>query len=203
MSLVFVSKMAKLETLHEARRAHTYLDSKGHPTVGIGFNLDRFGARSSLRNVGADYEAVREGVIDLTDGQIDALFSSCLSGAIGEARKSVPDLDSLPEVVQLVLVDMTFNMGSVVKFPRMIAAVERRDWEGMIAEMIDSTWYREDVPTRAKHDIELLREQLNVVPHAQELDDTDRAKILAMVAITNDCTIADVLASRQVRSAFA
>lgn len=205
------AKAARLETQHEGRRAHVYddhdgaslhdgirdrdgLPCKGHPTVGIGCNLDRGGARFTLGAVGANYAAVRAGHADLTDEQIDRLFEDDLKGAMVEVRALVPDLDELPEAVKLVLFDMTFNMGSVRGFPRMLAAIERRDWQGMIAEMLDSKWAREDVPTRAKHDVELIRQLL--VPDLDpphELTAEDRAQALALVAIATDQTIAEAL----------
>lgn len=207
---VLFAKAAKLEAQHEGRRAHVYDDRDGcplkdgirqrdgkpcigHPTVGIGMNLDRGGAREAMAAVGADYNAVRSGHVDLTAEQIDTLFRTDLEHAIGSVRRKVADFDDLPEAVQLVLIDMTFNMGSV-GFPKMLAAVKRRDWEGMIAEMIDSDWYHQ-VGDRAKHDIELIRTVLDVAEHPQSLTDEEREKVLAMVSITTDTTIADVLAA--------
>lgn len=209
---ILFAKAAKLETLHEGRRAHVYddrdgaplkdgyrtrdsLPCKGHPTVGIGCNLDRPSARVALASVGADYNAVRMGHVDLTDKQIDALFAADLQTAIRQTEQDVPEFDILPEVVQLVLIDMTFNLGSVARFPRMLEAVRAKNWEWMIREMIDSAWYRQ-VRTRATHDIELLRETLEIEEHAHELTEAEREKVLSMVAITLDDTIDDLMASR-------
>jgi hypothetical protein len=206
---VLFSRAAKLETLHEGRRAHVYDDRdgspirhgirtdgqpcKGHPTVGIGCNLDRGTARASLSAVGADYDAVRSGDADLTETQIDRIFNVDLELAIIEASRSVPEFTDLPEVVQLVLVDMVFNMGSI-GFPRMLEAVRAHDWHRMIVEMLDSKWAREDVPTRAKHDVEMLRAQLGIAEHAQDLDDEERANVLALVAVVTDESLRDTLA---------
>ena len=209
---VLFAKAARLETMHEGRRAHVYDDHDGcplkdgirsrdgrkcigHPTVGIGLNLDRGGADGALEAVGADYAAVRAGHVDLTAQQIDTLFRVDLEHAINSIKRTISEFDDLPEAVQLVLVDMTFNMGSVVGFPKMLAAVGRRDWAGMIAEMVDSSWYRQ-VPARAKHDIELIRAVLDVPDHPQPLTQEERETVLSLVAITTDTTIADVLATR-------
>ncbi len=208
---VLFAKAAKLETLHEGRRTHVYDNHDGspirdgvrardgapcigHPTVGVGCNLDRSGAREALAAAGADYAAVRTGHATLTEAQIDALFRANLEHAMAGLRRTVPSLDELPEVVQLVLLDMSFNMGSVAGFPRMLQAVRRHDWKRMIAEMVASAWYRQ-VPSRAKHDVELVRQQLDVNAHPQPLTSDERAKVLAMIAITTDTTIADLLAS--------
>jgi len=206
---LFFAKAARLETLHEGKRAHVYDDKdgsplregyrtkdklpcKGHPTVGIGCNLDRPNARVALASVGADYNAVRMGRVDLTEKQIKALFTLDLSTAIRQVAQDVAGLSDLPESVQLVLVDMTFNCGTVRKFPKMLEAVSRLDWEGMIREMIDSLWFRQ-VPARAKHDIEFLRETLEIEDHAQALDEAERTKVLAMVRLTLDDTIDGIL----------
>jgi GH24 family phage-related lysozyme (muramidase) len=212
---VLFAKAAKLETLHEGLRYHVYDDHDGsplhdgvrdrdkrpcvgHPTVGIGCNLDRGGARESLAAVGADYDAVRLGHVDLTREQVDILFGMDLQSAMVAVRQLVPELYDLPEPVQLVLVDMTFNMGSVRGFPRMLAAVRNRDWLGMIREMLDSRWARKGpggVPARAKHDVELIRTLLvPEQPEHPELTDEDREQIAALVRVATDESLRETLA---------
>src|SRR3990172_5316451 len=39
----------------EGKKSKAYLDSRGIPTIGIGFNLQRADARQLLKDVGADY----------------------------------------------------------------------------------------------------------------------------------------------------
>ena len=100
-----------LETLHEGRRRHVYQDSKGHPTVGIGFNLDRQDASARFAALGLDYDAVKSGELDLTDAQIDRLTSIDVDDAIASAKALCPSFDTLPEQIRLVLVDQAFNLG--------------------------------------------------------------------------------------------
>ncbi len=59
--------------------------------------------------------------------------------------------DLLPEVVQLALVDMRFNLGPgrFRHFKKMIAAVKDQDFGKAAAEMKDSRWYQQ-VGLRAK-----------------------------------------------------
>ena len=71
---------------HEGRRAKVYLDTAGHPTVGIGFNLDRADAGAKLSALGLDPGAVREGAVTLTDDQVDELFEPDLATAIDELK---------------------------------------------------------------------------------------------------------------------
>jgi GH24 family phage-related lysozyme (muramidase) len=208
---VLFAKAARLETQHEGRRAHVYDDDDGspldhnirrkdgkkcigHPTVGIGCNLDRHGVRSALAAVGADYQAVRLGDADLTDEQIDRLFEGDLTAALTEVQRIFPDLFDLPEVVQLVLVDMTFNCGSVRGWPGLRREIGRRNWHGMIAEMRDSDWWRGVTRGRAEHDIALIREALDLP--REPLTDPEREKVMASVAIVLDQTIREELSER-------
>ena len=56
-----------------------YIDTEQHPTVGIGFNLDRSDARRHLSAVGANYDQIRTGSATLTDYQIRTLFKLILT----------------------------------------------------------------------------------------------------------------------------
>ena len=46
---------------HEGKRDCVYKDTMGHPTVGIGYNLDNPGAPAAIAAVGADYDSIRSG----------------------------------------------------------------------------------------------------------------------------------------------
>ena len=132
-------------TEHEGRRRHVYTCTAGHPSIGVGFNLDRPDARARLSAVGADYDAVRAGRADLTDEQVDRLLDGTLAEAITGASGLVSGFADLPDAAQAVLVDMVFNLGAagVRKFRRMLAAVARRDWLAAAAEMESSLWFRQ------------------------------------------------------------
>jgi GH24 family phage-related lysozyme (muramidase)/murein DD-endopeptidase MepM/ murein hydrolase activator NlpD len=142
----------------EGRRPRVYTDTEGHPTVGIGFNLDRSNARALLTAVGADYDRVRAGTQSLTDRQIDTLFRQDIQSFTNSARGLVSNFDSLPRMAQLVIVDMTFNLGvdGFSKFRKAIAAFERRDFRAA-AEMQDSVWYGQ-VGRRSRHHVQAIRE---------------------------------------------
>ncbi len=127
----------------EGRSRHVYMDTEGHPTVGIGFNLDRPQAKREIEALGLDYDKVRTGAQDLTDGQIDQLFSKTTDEAISGARQAVTNFDDIPEDKQVVLVDMVFNLGvgKFSKFRKTIDAVEKEDWLQAALEMKDSAWF--------------------------------------------------------------
>jgi peptidoglycan hydrolase-like protein with peptidoglycan-binding domain/GH24 family phage-related lysozyme (muramidase) len=139
----FVDNMRSRITVYEGRESHVYPDTKGHPTVGIGFNLDRSDAATELLAVGANYADVRAGRADLTDTQINALFASDLKSAMSSARELVSNFDSLSDARKFVVTDMTFNMGQegFSEFHGTIAAIERGDFAAAADHMQQSDWY--------------------------------------------------------------
>ncbi len=149
---------ARLIEKHEGRRHGVYLDTEGHPTVGVGFNLDRPGARGVLASVRASYGAVRAGSQKLTDAQIDALLVRDIADSVVSARAVCPSFDALPEGAQLALIDMAFNLGraGLARFRAMLAAIASGDFSTAAAEALDSRWAWQ-VGRRALEDAALLR----------------------------------------------
>lgn len=153
----FRKRCVALLTKHEGRRKHMYLDTLNIPSIGIGFNLKRGGARQALASVGADYDKVLAGTQDFTDAQIDALFNKDLDGAIVSSRRQVPNFDSLAFNARLVVVDMMFmGEGAFAGFKKMIAALKKFDYNTAADEMKDSKWYTQ-VKNRGIEDVALMR----------------------------------------------
>ena len=126
----------------EGRRTCVYTDSLGHPTIGIGFNLDRSDAKSVCGQFGIDYDSIRSGASCLTDSQIDSLFQNDLTWASAGASNCVPSFGSQPSCIQNVLVDMTFNMGksSLCSWPNFVKQLGNKDYEGAASNMASSKW---------------------------------------------------------------
>lgn len=160
-------QMAFTSPFEGGRQPRVYTDTEGHPTVGIGFNLDRSDARRRLTDVGADYDKVRAGTETLSNQQMDTLFRQDVEHFTAAARGIVSNFDSLPRTAQLIIVDMTFNLGSdgFSKFRKAIAAFERNDFETAAAEMQDSTWYGQ-VGRRSRHHVAAIR-ALATAPQGQ------------------------------------
>jgi GH24 family phage-related lysozyme (muramidase) len=150
-------KVIDLLTRHEGLRAYTYRDTKGKLTIGYGFNLDAPGAAERCAAAGVDYNAVCFGGHGITQAQAQALLDEGITVATDAALCTVVGFLDMPEVVQLVVIDMLFNMGrnKFQTFHRMILALEARDWRQMVEEMRDSDWCKE-VNTRANEDIALV-----------------------------------------------
>jgi GH24 family phage-related lysozyme (muramidase) len=145
-------------TADEDNRTHVYLDSERHPTVGIGFNLDRNDARSQLAAVGANYDAVRAGTQDLTPAQVNQLFSHDVGTAVTTARDYYAGFDQLDPARQRVLTNMAFNMGPATlgQFHQLHTALTNGDWNAAANAMQDSRWATQ-VGDRATRLIEHMR----------------------------------------------
>lgn len=153
-----VREMIKFVEPFEGRHDKTYLDSKGIPTVGIGFNLQRPDARERMTAVGANYDRILAGQDRLTAEQIDSLLAHDMENFIEDARGIVDNFDSLPKIAQMVIADMTFNMGPnrFGGFKKAIAAFEINDYATAADEMQDSAWYT-DVGDRSVHHVSAIR----------------------------------------------
>ncbi|MGH9445400.1 MAG: glycoside hydrolase family protein [Terriglobia bacterium] len=138
-----------------------YMDSKGHPTIGIGFNLDRPDAPAAIAALGLDYNEVRAGTQELTIDQIKQLFVQDVNRAITDLRQKVQNFDGLPDGAQMVLVDMVFNLGAAGfgDFSHMISALLVPDWNTVAAEMTNSLWYKQ-TGQRSQADVGVIHQLL-------------------------------------------
>ena len=154
LSGVDISKMIER---HEGKRNYVYIDTKGHPTIGIGFNLDRADAKEKLDNLGININNILNGQ-PLTDEQIYILFKDDLEQAIINAYKFLPDLDTHPSNIQIILTDMAFNMGlsKLSGFEDFKKALLNRNYSLAADEMIDSKWYNQ-VGNRSKELVSMMR----------------------------------------------
>ena len=122
---------------HEGLRLFPYKDTVGKLTIGVGRNLDDRGisrdeAMIMLTN---DIEIARLGLIH-----------------------AYPWFNSLDEVRQSVLVDMTFNMGigGVSKFVLTIDYIKKGEYDKAAQEMLFSKWGKQ-VGGRAVELSEMMR----------------------------------------------
>ncbi len=144
---------------HEGWLPQVYVDSVGHPTVGVGFNLDRPDARARVAQVGADYDQVRLGATDLTDEQIQQLLDWDLYDAVqGSDDVFGYWYDYFPEGPQLAIADMIYNMGegTFLQFAKTIRDIWGGDFLGASAEMLNSRWAAQ-VGARATDDSALMQ----------------------------------------------
>lgn len=130
---------------HEGKKEMVYKDSRGIPTIGVGFNLNRGDSSELLKQVGANPKKIRSGVEKLNDKQIKKLLKHNLKEAKQNTRDLVKNFNSLPENVQGVLVEMTFNLGKegLSGFKNFLKHINNKDWVKASKEMLNSTWAKQ------------------------------------------------------------
>lgn len=143
---------------HEGKRRKVYMDTMGHPTIGIGFNLDRPDAPKLISEQGIHFGGVLDGTVELSEQAIYTLFTVDVENVLKQVKELVPSFDQQPKDMQLVLVDMCFNLGKggLSKFKKFLAAVEERNYSRAAAEMIDSRWYSQ-VGNRSKELVKMVK----------------------------------------------
>jgi GH24 family phage-related lysozyme (muramidase) len=162
-----------------------YRDSEGHPSVGVGFNLDRHDAGTRLRSLGLSLTAVKAGW-PITREQAEALLDYDVRAAATDASDLVGRVifEELPEVVQIAMADMAFNMGigtgvpgGLDDFHKMLAAVRSGDFMLAAREMLDSKWHKQ-VGKRAEELAAMVKSA------AKDLTEDERKEVLAQVGLS-------------------
>lgn len=130
---------------------------KGNPTIGVGFNLAAAGAQAIIEGLGLDFNAVITGAVNITADQVDQLLTTTIDTAMAGARKLVPVFDTLPDIHQMVVTDLVFNMGQTTfsKFANTLKFINNQDWANASANLQDSAWFRQ-VGRRGRGDVAVL-----------------------------------------------
>lgn len=127
---------------HEGYEFKVYRDTKGIPTIAVGFNLLRPDAKDICSGCGADYEALLSGQAILTAAQVDWIYRELAIDALEWLTKLFPMFFSYSENRQIALLDMAFNLGPTrfAKFRLMISAILAGNWPGAAQEALHSEW---------------------------------------------------------------
>ena len=133
---VHVRSIEEQIIMHEGLRLKPYRCPAGYLTIGVGRNLDTKGLskEEALFLLGNDITEIVE-VLEKYSWYINS-----------------------DAVRRKVLIDMAFNLGitGLLKFLRMIAALERKDYAVAAKEMENSRWYRQ-VGERGRRLVEMMR----------------------------------------------
>lgn len=110
--------------LHEGVREKPYLDSMKKWTIGVGHNLTDNGLSTTM---------------------IDALLLEDIELAKSELDKVYPEWCNLSDNRQMVLVDMSFNLGMprYLTFKRFWEALRASQYDLAAEEMLDSRWSKQ------------------------------------------------------------
>ena len=129
------NKAAKYITDNEGYRRDMYKDTEGIWTIGIGFNLE-------------------EG---FTREECEVILRHRMGKLINELCQRVPVYIDVCSVRKIVLLDMAYNLGieGLRKFKKMLAALEKRDYELAAKEMLDSR-YASQVKGRARRNAYMM-----------------------------------------------
>ncbi len=123
-----VNEGMRMTQQFEGFREQPYLDTRGIPTIGYGFNMK---ANPGLPAY-------------MTPEQAQPLFNKFYGEADQRARKFVGSsvYDSLTPNQMNILTDMAYNLGDRLNgFERMRAAIQKKNNKKVIREMKDSDWY--------------------------------------------------------------
>lgn len=124
---------------HEGEVLEIYKDSLGYLTFGVGHLVKEddpeFGQPEGT-------PVSQERVDEIYDIDFDKHVEECIH--VYES-KGGEDFYSLPEDIQHVLINMTFNLGGTRfgKFNNMWKGVIENDWEKVAVEMEDSRWFKQ------------------------------------------------------------
>ena len=122
---------------HEGEVLEIYEDSLGYLTFGVGHLIKEDDDEYGLP-VGTP----------VSQGRVDDVYAIDFIKHVNETihlfeSKGGEEFYDLPEDIQHVLVNMTFNLGGTRfgKFNNMWKAVVSEDWKQMAVEMEDSRWF--------------------------------------------------------------
>ena len=126
-----------------------YKDHLGYDTFGIGHLVTE-----------ADPEHGKPVGTPVSAERVREVFEVDIEKSIYYCEAQYAQWHNWPEEVQLIMVNMMFNMGPtrMAKFKNMHAALSIKDWKQAAAEGRDSLWYRQ-VTNRAER---LMRRLENV-----------------------------------------
>ncbi len=101
---------------------------------------------------------MREKGIAHTIPEAEFITEKRINAATVELKEKLYFFDDLPDEAKKILINMAYNLGvnGLMKFKRMLDALEFEDYDEAANEMVDSVWYRE-VGKRAKRLVKRMR----------------------------------------------
>lgn len=130
---------------HEGFRAHSYRCTAGKLTIGYGYNLSVNPLKLS------SLELYHAQLVGMGEHEAERLLKLMIAKITDQLEEAMPVINRLDTVRQDILINMTYNMGLVglLKFKKMITALEKKDYQKASIEMLNSKW-SSDVGHRAQ-----------------------------------------------------
>ena len=119
----------------EGCKYETYHCSEGHLTGGIGHLITEWDEEIYAGPVGTP----------IPEAQVKNWFERDVQMSINDCISIFDNFDTLPEDIQHVLVNMSFQLGGprLRKFKKLIAATHDEDYPEMAIQMEDSRWFKQ------------------------------------------------------------
>src|SRR5574343_1695210 len=143
--------IVKALTVEEGLRLIVYTCTAGHPTIGIGHNLNAMPVDKIIgRPLGKSKT--------ITKDEAYKIFYYDLNKLLIDINREIPWFKDLDATLQYVLISMAFNMGiyGLLKFKNTLNAFKTGNKEGMISGMSSSKWAKQ-VPNRARRLINMVK----------------------------------------------
>lgn len=130
---------------HEGYRQHSYRCTAGKLTIGYGYNLTANPLRLSSLEI--NYNQTH----GIGKNEAERLLKLMIAKITDQLEEALPVINRIDTVRQDILINMTYNLGLVglLKFKKMIAALEKKDYQKASIEMLNSKW-SSDVGNRAQ-----------------------------------------------------
>lgn len=147
------AKQRQILIEHEGWRNKRYRCTKGHDTIGVGWNME-------THKFPADIESYYRINKCITDEMIERLLVISTDTAIQDCREIFKGFDNFTENRQMALVDFLFNLGAgrALGFKKARAAIKEGDWNKAADEFKDSDWFRQVQPSRSEWVVRQIRE---------------------------------------------
>jgi len=148
-------------TTDEGLRNTSYKDTVGKTTVGIGFNMDDPHAQGIWikADIPESYHQVYNRTQTLSTESAWKLLNVCIENSVTDLKTIFENYDGLPELIQLALINLMFNMGKPVfsQFKTFIGLVQKGEFEAASNDLARTKWATQ-VPNRAMRVCSLLKE---------------------------------------------
>jgi lysozyme len=143
--------IVKALTVEEGLRLVVYKCTAGHPTIGIGHNLN---AMPVDKIIGRSITKSKT----ITKEEAYKIFYYDLHKLLIDINREIPWFKDLDATLQYVLISMAFNMGiyGLLKFKNTLNAFRTGDKAGMLSGMAGSKWAKQ-VPNRAKRLMNMVK----------------------------------------------
>jgi lysozyme len=129
-----ITQLREQLKIDEGVKYSIYKDHLGYPTFGIGHLITTHDVENG-QPVGSL----------VSEERVNEVFEKDVKTMISEAKLLFPNLESLPEEAQQVIVNMIFNMGRprLSNFKKFISYINESKWEEASSEMLNSAWARQ------------------------------------------------------------